>query len=96
MFIYTTLISSIFTPRSHKMRACRTSSSAVLLQGFGVEIVKQSGVWSNHAAATAPCCLHIAPAVVAETAGAFLLLHTKEFAKFSLPPRFGRGNPSCF
>lgn len=33
---------------------------------------------------------------VAETAGAFLLLHTKEFAKFSLPPRFGRGNPSCF
>lgn len=37
-----------------------------------------------------------APAVVAETAGAFLLLHTKEFAKFSLPPRFGRGNPSCF
>lgn len=96
LFHYTTLISSIFTPRSRKMMACRTSSSAVLLQGFGVEIVKQSGVWSNHAAATAPCCLHIAPAVVAETAGAFLLLHTKEFAKFSLPPRFGRGNPSCF
>nr|DAH16750.1 MAG TPA: hypothetical protein [Caudoviricetes sp.] len=58
MFIYTTLISSIFTPRSRKMRACRTSSNAVLLQGFGLEVVKQRGVWSNHATATAPRCLH--------------------------------------
>nr|DAV35575.1 MAG TPA: hypothetical protein [Bacteriophage sp.] len=38
MFIYATLIFPIFAPRSRKMRACRTASSAVLLQCFGVEL----------------------------------------------------------
>nr|DAH31100.1 MAG TPA: hypothetical protein [Caudoviricetes sp.] len=40
MFIYATLIFPIFALRSRKMRACRTTSSAVLLQGFVIEVVR--------------------------------------------------------
>jgi hypothetical protein len=47
-------------------------SSAVLLQGFVIEVVRQSGVWSNHAAATGPRWLQKALAVVAEAARANL------------------------
>lgn len=79
MFIYATLISPIFAPQSRKIWACRTASSAVLLQGFVIEVVRQSGVRSRQAAATAPRWLQKAPPFVAEGGGAFSYLLLLKF-----------------